>query len=296
MRIKASGAGLADTWDMQATASLSVASTSVSVSSPATAAFSSGSVFLPKEHGSWSLALEPLALGLLVAPSQAGGALALAALAGFFARRPFKALFSPATARRRGVRIAVVIFSSAAGIALAIALALGGLTPLWPLLLAAPLGALFAWFDAQNGSRAAAAEVAGSAAFAIVPVVLATLAGWSAWPALALGALALTRSVPTVLTVRCSLRRSKGEAVGFTLPVFVAAAASALISLLAALQLVPAWAGLPGWILFGRTLWFACSFRPVWPARRVGMFEAILGLIYISAIAIAYGCRAHAGL
>lgn len=56
-----------------------------------------GTVFLPKEHGSWSLALEPLALGLLVAPSLAGGALAGAVLAGFFARRPLKA----ALARKR---------------------------------------------------------------------------------------------------------------------------------------------------------------------------------------------------
>ena len=50
-----------------------------------------GAVFLPREHGSWSLALEPLALGLLVVPSAAGAALAAAALAGFFARRPLKA-------------------------------------------------------------------------------------------------------------------------------------------------------------------------------------------------------------
>ncbi|HQY06456.1 MAG TPA: YwiC-like family protein, partial [Lacunisphaera sp.] len=61
-----------------------------------------GAVFLPKEHGSWSLALEPLALGLLLAPSAAGGALLAAALAGFFARRPLKtALTAPASARRR---------------------------------------------------------------------------------------------------------------------------------------------------------------------------------------------------
>ena len=39
---------------------------------------------LPKEHGSWSLALEPVAFGLLVAPSAAGAALALAAGLGFF--------------------------------------------------------------------------------------------------------------------------------------------------------------------------------------------------------------------
>ena len=33
---------------------------------------------LPKEHGSWAFAFEPIALGLLIAPSPAGGWLALA--------------------------------------------------------------------------------------------------------------------------------------------------------------------------------------------------------------------------
>ena len=88
------------------------------------------------------------------------------------------------------------------------------------------LAGLFAWFDAQNGSRAAAAEVAGSAAFALVPAALATLAGWSAGPALALAGLALTRSVPTVLTVRNSLRLSKGEPAAFLLPLLTAAGAA----------------------------------------------------------------------
>jgi hypothetical protein len=246
------------------------------------------SVFLPKEHGSWSLVLEPLALGLLIAPSPAGGALAVAALAGFFVRRPFKALFVPAATRRPGAASAVGLFAAITAAALAIVVVLGGVTPLWPLLVAAPLAGVFAWFDAQNGSRAAAAEVAGSAAFAIMPAVLATLAGWSAGAALALGCFALVRSVPTVLSVRCSLRRAKGEATGFVLPVLAAAGAAGAVSLLAAFHFVSGWTMLPAWGLFARTLWFASAWHPAWPARRVGMFEAVLGLLYVGAIAAAY--------
>ncbi|MES1167658.1 MAG: YwiC-like family protein, partial [Oleiharenicola lentus] len=63
------------------------------ISPPATA------IFLPREHGSWFLVLEPLALGLLVAPSSAGGALAVATLAAFFMRRPLKPAFSPIHSR-----------------------------------------------------------------------------------------------------------------------------------------------------------------------------------------------------
>lgn len=285
-QVKAPARLSGDTAGMQGNALLASFPGSASTRRPAVAPVAS--VFLPKEHGSWSLAFEPLALGLLVAPSSAGGALTVAALAGFFARRPFKAFFAPATIRRREAGLAVLVFSVLGVGGFSVGLVLGGIAALWPMLLAAPLGGLFAWFDAQNGSRTAAAEVAGSAAFAFVPSALATLAGWSAGPALALAGLALTRSVPTVLTVRSSLRQAKGDTAGFLLPVLAAAAAAFGISLLATLLLVPAWAALPAWVLLARTLWFASPFRPSWPARHIGILEAFLGVTYVGAISAAY--------
>jgi hypothetical protein len=286
-QVKALARLCGDTAGMQGTALPASFPGSATSRRPAAAA-PVASVFLPKEHGSWSLALEPLALGLLVAPSSAGGALTAAALAGFLARRPFKALGAPGASRRLEARETVVMFSAIAVTGLFIVLVLGGIASLWPLLLAAPLGGLFAWFDAQNGSRAAAAEVAGSAAFALVPAALATLAGWSATSALALAALALTRSVPTVLTVRSSLRQAKGETAGFLLPVITAALTALGLSLLAARFLLPAWATLPAWALLARTLWFASPMRPAWSARRIGMFEAIAGLLCVAVITMAY--------
>lgn len=41
----------------------------------------------------------------------------------------------------------------------------------------APLGALFVVFDRRNEMRAAEAEIAGSAAFALLPATFASLAG-----------------------------------------------------------------------------------------------------------------------
>jgi len=286
-QVKAPARVCGDTAGMQGTALLASLPGSAATRRPVPVAPVT-SVFLPKEHGSWSLALEPLALGLLVAPTSAGGALTVAALAGFFARRPFKAFFAPATIRRREAGQAILIFSALGVAGFSVVLVLGGAAALWPLLLAAPLGGLFAWFDAQNGSRAAAAEIAGSAAFALVPAALATLAGWSPGPALALAALALTRSVPTVLTVRSSLRQAKGESAGFLLPVLAALVAALGITVLCGLSLVPAWAALPAWVLLARTLWFASPSRPSWSARRIGMFEAITGLLCLAAITVAY--------
>lgn len=58
-------------------------------------------VALPVEHGGWSLTLEPVALGLLVAPSRAGFLLAVATVGAFLLRHPLKIV---ADDRRRGRR------------------------------------------------------------------------------------------------------------------------------------------------------------------------------------------------
>src|SRR5690349_12445863 len=81
----------------------------------------------PREHGSWSLALEPLGLGLLAAPSAAGGWFALAVLAAFFGRRPLRtAVSDPVAARRAEARVALVPLAIVALGGLAGAIVLGG--------------------------------------------------------------------------------------------------------------------------------------------------------------------------
>jgi len=103
-----------------------------------------------------------------------------------------------------------------------------------------------------------------------------------------LAVVALTRSVPTVLLVRTSLRRAKDGRGGFLLPVLTAAGAAAVLTALSVRLLLPPWAALPAWGLLTRTLWFAGPLRPVWPARRQGILEALLGVIYVGAIIAAY--------
>jgi len=246
-------------------------------------------VFLPKEHGSWSLALEPLALGLLVAPSWGGTALAAAALAGFFARRPLMSTFqSVSVDRRRAAGKTLALLATLAAIGLLEAGLSGSPAALWPLLFAVPLGGLFVYFDARGDSRALAAELAGSAAFAFLPAALATLAGWPPAAALALASIALARGGPTVLTVRTSLRLSKGQAGGAFVSILAAGLATAGLFILAHQQLVP-WLAAGFAILFlVRTAWLVSPFRPVWPARRIGLIESILGALYVGIIALAY--------
>jgi hypothetical protein len=45
-------------------------------------------VVIPSEHGGWGLTLEPVVLGLLVAPSIAGLAIGVAAFLAFLVRTP----------------------------------------------------------------------------------------------------------------------------------------------------------------------------------------------------------------
>lgn len=263
-------------------------------------------VFLPKEHGSWSLALEPLALGLLVAPSLAGGALAGVVLSGFFARRPLKlalarrrqavaenVVSSPRTMndtfmRFATARRALTLLMILAAVAMVEVLVLAPWSALWPLLPAAALGVIFARLDAQGESRAVAAELAGCTAFTFVPAALATLAGLPGAVALALAFLAAARSLPAILIVRSYLRTTKGEPVGAAAALWTAVSALAGSVALVAAGLAPGIAVVLGTGLLLRTAWLASPARPAWPARRIGMMEALLGLLYVGAIAAAY--------
>ena len=283
------------------------------------------SIVLPREHGSWSLALEPVALGLLVAPSRAGACLALAACAGFVARRPLKlALTLPTTDPRHPTALRwLTLLTLLAALALAAVLTLAilrntqnppasvsslrtvpisgrfsvanlritqnwGVAALWPLALVVPFGAAFLAFDRRGEMRAAEAEICGSLAFALLPATFATLAGWSTAPALALAAVMITRSVPTILTVRTALRRAKGQR-AVTWPALSAALAGVVV--LTALQragLVPLAAVACALGFAARSAWLLSPATPAWSARRIGTMEAALGLAFLATLTVAY--------
>ena len=244
---------------------------------------------MPKEHGSWSLALEPVALALLVAPSVAGFGLAMAVVAGFFARRPLRLAWSDARAERRIVaRQALFTCVAAALIGLGIAVSSGGADWLIWLGPVAVAGMVFAYFDTKGEGRAEVAEIAGSAAFAGLPAAFAVLGGWSALAAVALGFVMLARSVPSVLYVRAFLRGRK-TGVHHNAPALILA----ILALVGALLwnragLVPALGVVFLALLLARALSVLVIFRPNWRASRVGMMEAVLGFVYVVGLAGAW--------
>jgi len=247
--------------------------------------FSAGAMLrllLPKEHGSWSLTFEPVALGLLAAPSRPGMSFALAASAGFFLRRPLKlVLQARPDPRQRLAAYGVGGLSLLALAGLLGAIGLGSVVQLWPLLPVLAAGALFLWFDARNEGREGAAEIAGAAAFALLPAVFASLAGWRWESSLALAAVMLARSVPTVMLVRARLRRAKGRPTA-TRPALVATLCATILLLwLAGRAMIPWLAGAVSVLLLARAVWYLSAQPTPLTAKQIGVLELILGLAVV---------------
>lgn len=247
-------------------------------------------VVWPKEHGSWSLALEPLVFGLMAAPSVGGVALGVAVVAAFFARQPLRvAVRSADAARRAKARAALGLCGGIALLGtLGAAMAAGGLGWLAWLLPVAAGGAVFIGYDLRNAGREVLAEVAGAAAFAFVPAALAVLAGWTAREACAIAGVMIGRAVPTVLAVRAALRAGKGEETSS-----MAALVAASLALVAGIGL--AWAGtvprVAAWglaVLAFRVFALLVFPRPALRARTIGMIEAMLGGAFVVIIALAW--------
>lgn len=254
---------------------------------PARAGSRRTSVFLPKEHGSWSLALEPLALGLLVVPSIGGVALALAAFSGFLARRPVRALLGEARTPAATIA-AVALLGLCAAAGFAEAAVLGGVIRLWPLLFSLPAVILFLYADWRGTARAALAEIAGGAAFALLPAALASLGGWRPAAALSLAAVMASRSVPTVMAVRSAVRSGKGQPASPRMSVFAAVTACVLLALLSSRSWVPGLVVDLSFLLVLRACFMAQSGGQARSARQLGLTEAVLGAVYVVGSALAY--------
>ncbi len=210
----------------------------------ATASVPLKSVALPTEHGGWGFTLEPLLLGLLLAPGLPTLGLFLFGLFGFLARHPLKLLYQDLRRGKRFPRTNLAL--KVAGVYLALALfgflltALTARGPfLLPLLLALPLGAYMAWADAQNRARDLFPEL-GAALFMASLAPAGALAGGLPGD-LALGsflALAL-RDVAALYYARTQVLRARGARPKLH-PALLALGGSALLAfLLAQSRLLP---------------------------------------------------------
>lgn len=251
-------------------------------------------VALPVEHGGWGLALEPVVLGLLVAPSLAGLCLGLATVGAFLARHPLKIVVAD---RRRGrrfprTRMAELFTALYGAIALSgflAAVALGPASLLLPLAVALPLAVLQLAYDFSSRSRALLPELSGATAMAAIASSLALAGGWPLAPALALWAILAGRVLPTILYVRARLRAARGEQVASGLIIFthLLACAVALVLFRQGLTSLLALAALL--ILLIRAA-VGLNSAPV-PAKRVGITELLYGAMLVAAVFAGHALR-----
>jgi len=173
-------------------------------------------VGLPTEHGGWGLTLEPVLLGLAVAPSLAGVLLGLAAALCLLVRSPVKVVLVDASRGRRLHRTRVATGLAAIELAAigflgltALALADG---PFWiPVLAAAPLVGVELWFDMRSRGRRLTPELAGAVGIAGVVAAIVLADGGDGRLAAGLWVVLAARAVTSIPFVRGQIFRIRGR-------------------------------------------------------------------------------------
>jgi hypothetical protein len=249
-------------------------------------------VALPTEHGGWGLTLEPVALGLLVAPSLTGAFLALAAVAAFLARHPLKIVAGDRRRRqRRFPRTALAEKFALLYSLIAAASFVGALLTaadhkfLYVVAFAAPFAAVQLYFDGVGHSRKLLPELAGSIAMAATAACVALAAGWTLAPALALSAVLAARFLPSIIYVRAMLTRLHGKTVAPLPPIIAHVAGLACVVALVVIKLLPLISLLPFTVMLLRCARGLYAPREDVTARRIGFGEIGYGTLTVLLIA-----------
>jgi len=137
---------------------------------------------IPSEHGGWGLTLEPVVLGLLVAPSVAGVAIGIAAFLAFLVRTPLKMLLVDRHRNRELERDRLarrVVAAEAVALAAMVVVAFTRADAEWvvPFVVALPLFAVELWFDARSRSRRLVPELCGAVGISAAAAAIALAGG-----------------------------------------------------------------------------------------------------------------------
>jgi hypothetical protein len=176
------------------------------------------SVGVPAEHGGWGLTFEPVLLGLIVAPSVAGIALAVAALLAFLCRTPLKFAVLDRRRHRRLRRTVIAERVAAIESVLIVALIIVAVSTasgrFWvPLVVAAPLFALELYFDVRSRGRRLVPELAGAVGISSIAAMIVLADGGDAVLAGGLWLLLIARAFASIPFVRAQIARIHGRSV-----------------------------------------------------------------------------------
>jgi hypothetical protein len=242
------------------------------------------SIALPTEHGGWGFTLEPILLGLLVAPTWAGLGLAVATASVFLARRPVKLVSTDLVRQRRLPRTRVALWFSLgygglalAGLVLAITKSEGPFW--WPLVAAVPFAAVSLRADAQGRNRGLLPELAGGMAMGSAAAAIALAADWDWAAAFGLWLVLAARSYAAIIFARAQVRRAKDQPHDRSGVYAAQVVAVLVVGLAAALAVVPLLSAL-AILLLGAGAFYSLA-RPPVPAKTVGWTQMLFGLMVV---------------
>jgi hypothetical protein len=252
------------------------------------------SVALPAEHGGWGFLIEPMILGMLVAPSAAGLWLCLAALGAFLLHQPAKIALKDWRRRRSFERTRwaarfTLLYGGIAVLGLVGALTTALATFWLPLLIIVPVACIHFAYEASNQGRELLPEMLGSITLSASAPMIALAANVPLDQAFLLWAILILRILPSILYVRARLRRAKGKPVSLAIPIL----AHAGVLLLTVLFVVSSSAN--GFVILAAALLLARAFYglkfapPTTPAKSIGFQEMGFGLGYVVLCALAFG-------
>ncbi|MCO6510521.1 MAG: YwiC-like family protein [Aridibacter famidurans] len=250
-------------------------------------------VALPNEHGSWGILLEPLVASLTIAASPAGWSAAVIVIGAFLLRQPSKVLVSDLTAgcdlpQTRAAAKFAAAFGSLALMGAAGALALGDPRDLLPLLLLVPIGIFQLYNDVSRNSRGLVPELVGSASISASAPAIALAGGWGVPEALALWALFVCRSVPSVVYVRQRLRLEKGRPFNRAAPAALHLIAVVAVASLASFGLVPMLPIAVFVFLLFRNVTGLSESRRKMKAMQIGIRETIYGGVLVLSVILGH--------
>lgn len=246
-------------------------------------------VALPVEHGGWGLMLEPIVLGLVLVPSTGGFWLAVAAVASFLWRQPFKLVIGDRRRRRRLPRtqlaeVFVLVYGGLALLALLGALRAADSRFLLPILIAAPVALVQIVYDALGRSRSLVPELAGTISIGAVAAAEALAGGWPRPAAFALWIIMAARALPTILYLRARLRLLREQTASTRTPIVAHVVALIVVFGLAKVGLAPYLAVLAIALLFVRALVGLSRINRSASAKKLGLRELGFGAMTVLAV------------
>ena len=250
------------------------------------------SVALPAEHGGWGFLIEPMILGMLVAPSAPGLWLCLAAFGLFLLHQPSKIAIKDL---RRG-RVFERTRWAARFVSLYGALTIMGLvgavlsaqSAFWlPLLAALPAAGVQFYFESRNQGRDLLPELLGGITLSATAPMMVLAAGMPLSTALLLWLLLLLRILPSIHYVRVRLRLAKGKPVSPALPILIHVGGLIVALLFVLTNWTGAFVILATALLLARAVYGLLYAPRTTPAKIIGFQEMGFGLAYVILSALA---------